>query len=340
MQMKEDIKHKSLELHKYVLSELNIDNCNLLQHYEESIDLYPDSTSIKESVIIIGMNPSAENFTVEEPLPSPCFLHYINQELRDRCYNNLPGSKGIISQWGIGKSHKKLTYHRYFGPIYKLFTDVEYYPLFVNKEYNDNWIKIYNERTKVKYGYAELPKSHIDLIRKFENNSINRFIIMQDLLPFKDKNSKNIIPLLSDSYVQDKIIEILDLKFKLFKPTLVIQHWGGIPANLKNGIEILLKEKYFSKFISTKFIPAMLRKKETQTELANLKCEINEYCEGKDPKECAEQVGSQLEAKLGLPICTLSSEQSKFFKRHYNSDKRNLGPLVTEMEIIRQIEGW
>ena len=66
----------------------------------------------------------------------------------------------------------------------------------------------------------------------------------------------------------------------------------------------------------------------------------NEYCEGKDPKECAEQVGSQLEAKLGLPICTLSSEQSKFFKRHYNSDKRNLGPLVTEMEIIRQIEGW
>lgn len=66
----------------------------------------------------------------------------------------------------------------------------------------------------------------------------------------------------------------------------------------------------------------------------------DEFCEGKNPKHLAEDVGAQLENKLGLPICTLSAEQSKFFKRHYNSDKRNLGPLVTEMEIIRQIEGW
>jgi hypothetical protein len=36
----------------------------------------------------------------------------------------------------------------------------------------------------------------------------------------------------------------------------------------------------------------------------------------------------------------LDADQSKFFKRHYNADKRNLGPLVTEMEIIRQVEGW
>ena len=51
-------------------------------------------------------------------------------------------------------------------------------------------------------------------------------------------------------------------------------------------------------------------------------------------------LGLELNAKLGLPMCMLDSEQSKFFKRHYNADKRNLGPLVTEMEIIRQIEGW
>ena len=66
----------------------------------------------------------------------------------------------------------------------------------------------------------------------------------------------------------------------------------------------------------------------------------NEYCEGNDPIKLAEEVGSQLESRLGLPICTLSPEQSKFFKRHYSADKHNLGPLVTEMEIIRQIEGW
>jgi hypothetical protein len=59
-----------------------------------------------------------------------------------------------------------------------------------------------------------------------------------------------------------------------------------------------------------------------------------------DPLDQAEEIGSILKAKLGLPICTLGPEQSKFFKRHYNSDKHNLGPLVTEMEVIRRIEGW
>jgi len=65
-----------------------------------------------------------------------------------------------------------------------------------------------------------------------------------------------------------------------------------------------------------------------------------EFCEGKNPARASEDVGVQLENKLGLPICALSPEQSKFFKRHYNADKYNLGPLVTEMDVIRKIEGW
>jgi len=36
----------------------------------------------------------------------------------------------------------------------------------------------------------------------------------------------------------------------------------------------------------------------------------------------------------------LSPQQSAFFKRHYNADKHNLGPLVKEMDVIRRIEGW
>ena len=39
-------------------------------------------------------------------------------------------------------------------------------------------------------------------------------------------------------------------------------------------------------------------------------------------------------------MCILSPEQSKFFKRHYNADKYNHGPLVKEMDVIRKIEGW
>lgn len=51
-------------------------------------------------------------------------------------------------------------------------------------------------------------------------------------------------------------------------------------------------------------------------------------------------LGFSLHDKLGLPVDTLNKEQSKFFKRHYKRDYRNMGPLVTEMEVIRRIEGW
>jgi len=36
----------------------------------------------------------------------------------------------------------------------------------------------------------------------------------------------------------------------------------------------------------------------------------------------------------------LDSEQSKFFKRHYNAGHYNQGPLVREMDVIRKQEGW
>jgi hypothetical protein len=63
-------------------------------------------------------------------------------------------------------------------------------------------------------------------------------------------------------------------------------------------------------------------------------------CKDKDPYVSAELFGNALSDKLDLPVCTLSSEQSKFFKRHYNSDKYNKGPLVKEMDVIREMEGW
>jgi hypothetical protein len=59
-----------------------------------------------------------------------------------------------------------------------------------------------------------------------------------------------------------------------------------------------------------------------------------------DPVLSSEMLGDELAARLGLPMCTLSPDQSKFFKRHYNNDKYNEGPLVKEMDVIRRIEGW
>jgi hypothetical protein len=57
-------------------------------------------------------------------------------------------------------------------------------------------------------------------------------------------------------------------------------------------------------------------------------------------KDISEEIGELLQNKLGLPICVLSAEQSKFFKRHYNTSRHNLGPLVKEIDVIRKLEGW
>jgi len=71
----------------------------------------------------------------------------------------------------------------------------------------------------------------------------------------------------------------------------------------------------------------------------NLK-NIWEDHQDKDPYREAEGFGTVLNDKLGLPMCTLTPDQSRFFKRHYNADKYNMGPLVREMDVIRKIEGW
>lgn len=60
----------------------------------------------------------------------------------------------------------------------------------------------------------------------------------------------------------------------------------------------------------------------------------------RDPFTAFDEIGQELSDRLGLPMCVLSPDQSKFFKRHYNADKHNLGPLVREMDVIRRIEGW
>jgi len=62
--------------------------------------------------------------------------------------------------------------------------------------------------------------------------------------------------------------------------------------------------------------------------------------EDRDPHYSSKFFGEALTDKLDLPMCTLSPEQSKFFKRHYNKDRPNVGPLIKEIDVIRKIEGW
>lgn len=68
--------------------------------------------------------------------------------------------------------------------------------------------------------------------------------------------------------------------------------------------------------------------------------EMWDKIKNEDPLELSEAYGIELRQKLGLPMCCLDKDQSSFFKRHYNSDKYNLGPLIKEIDVIRKIEGW
>jgi hypothetical protein len=68
--------------------------------------------------------------------------------------------------------------------------------------------------------------------------------------------------------------------------------------------------------------------------------EMWQHVKDEDPLILSETYGIELKTKLGLPMCILDADQSQFFKRHYNADKYNIGPLVTEMDVIRKVEGW
>jgi hypothetical protein len=48
----------------------------------------------------------------------------------------------------------------------------------------------------------------------------------------------------------------------------------------------------------------------------------------------------QLKKRLGLPIVDLDASQSAFFKHHYTRAHKNLGTTMTEMDVIRKLEGW
>lgn len=59
-----------------------------------------------------------------------------------------------------------------------------------------------------------------------------------------------------------------------------------------------------------------------------------------DPETGCVNIQDALTKRLGLPITLLTPEQSKFFKHHYSTGQRNSEIMMTEIDVIRRIEGW
>ena len=59
-----------------------------------------------------------------------------------------------------------------------------------------------------------------------------------------------------------------------------------------------------------------------------------------NPEESCAAIQDALVNRLGLPIVTYTAEQSRFFKHHYSTGQRNSEIMMTEIDVIRKIEGW
>jgi hypothetical protein len=68
--------------------------------------------------------------------------------------------------------------------------------------------------------------------------------------------------------------------------------------------------------------------------------ELFSTIEGHEPELVAGRVAEDLVTQLDLPINMMQTPESKFFKHHYRSNWHNRGVMVTEMNVIRNQEGW
>lgn len=69
---------------------------------------------------------------------------------------------------------------------------------------------------------------------------------------------------------------------------------------------------------------------------------LNELWEShkNDDEHICETIGRELNEQLGMSLVELDPDQSAFFKRYISSNWRNRGPMVKEIDVIREVEGW
>lgn len=67
---------------------------------------------------------------------------------------------------------------------------------------------------------------------------------------------------------------------------------------------------------------------------------IFDTVDGHDPEQIAGRISADLMTQLDLPIVMLDENASRFFKHHTATKHTNKGIMVTEMDVIRKLEGW
>lgn len=246
MDLKSEIINKSKELHKRCIevgiqkgifpNSLSENEKEIEDRYVDVFDMMPEN--ISSSVLVISINPSSSDLDNNQE-PSPCYLHFIPDEIKALRTDLKP----ILNTWNGDKLGKKLCYPGYFRRIYKIFQNTDYYPLFVNKEYNDNWIKAL-ENSK---SYCDLlSEEDLFALRALENRSLTKSIIISDLIPLKETDSSKVNLIMSDPMVRHLTIELLEKKIEFLNPKFALILFKGVQKELMVNIQTLFSEVGFN----------------------------------------------------------------------------------------------
>jgi hypothetical protein len=111
--------------------------------------------------------------------------------------------------------------------------------------------------------------------------------------------------------------------------------WHNVGRDVENGIYAMLGARMGTYML-------MLNPSWDYKEVQNfdaLKL-IYDTIDGHNPEQVAARIAPELANQLDLPMVMLDENASKFFKQHYLTERRNKGIMVSEMDVIRQQEGW
>jgi hypothetical protein len=85
----------------------------------------------------------------------------------------------------------------------------------------------------------------------------------------------------------------------------------------------------------------MLREGWDHTEVRDFACLDELWEKHKDyDDDISRDIARDLNKYLGTTIVEFDADQSKFFKDYISRDWHNRGPMITEIEVIREQEGW
>jgi len=240
MNLKTEIINKSKELHKRCIEvgiqkgifPHDLSEKKIKDRYVDVFEVMPEN--ISSSVLVISINPSSSDLDNNQE-PSPCYLHYIPDEIKAHRIDLKP----ILNTWNGGKLGKNLCNPGYFGRIYKIFQNTDYYPLLVNKEFNDNWLNVFRDSDL-------LSEEDLVALRSLENRNLTKSIIISDLIPLKETDSSKVNLIMSDPTVRHLTIELLEKKIEFLNPKFALILFKGVQKELMVNIQTLFSEVGFN----------------------------------------------------------------------------------------------